>query len=145
MEGGVIEGAGLGDPLLHAGVPSDGTTEIQTITVTPDTSAGGTYKLSYEGFVTAALADTATAAQVQAALRALPSIGSAGVTVTGSTGGPYTITFGGNLVKLDVSDLLVETEDGVGVVQAVDTPGVTATQREAALGALLHDTTNRIL
>ena len=45
------------------------------------------------------IAYDASAVQVQSALNALPSIGGAGgsVNVSGADGGPYTITFGGNL------------------------------------------------
>lgn len=70
-----------------------GVDEVQTATIT-GTPTGGTFKLGYNGQVTAAIAYNATGATVQAALRALSRLGS-GVTVSGGAGGPYIITFTG--------------------------------------------------
>jgi hypothetical protein len=64
--------------------------EVDTITIT-GSPAGGTFTLSFGGFTTAGLAVGATASQVQAALNGLS--GFPGVTVAGSDGGPYTVTF----------------------------------------------------
>ncbi len=74
---------------------------VQTVTVTAAT--GGTFTISFEGndgfpptvHTTAAIAYDANIAQVQAALDALPNIGTGGVTVTG-TPGAYVITFTGS-------------------------------------------------
>jgi hypothetical protein len=66
--------------VTETGVPTAGTF---TATVT----AGGTTT------TTSALAQAATAAAVQAALVALTNVGAGGATVTGSNGGPYTVTF----------------------------------------------------
>lgn len=82
-----------------------GTSEVQTVTLT-GSPGGGTFTLAYKGQVTTALAYNATAATVQAALRLLSRIGPTGVTVTGSAGGPYTLTFGGKLANLDVESLV---------------------------------------
>lgn len=62
--------------------------EVQTITVT---ASGGTYTLTVGGQTTSALANSANAAAIQAALQALSSVGTGKATVTGS--GPYTVTF----------------------------------------------------
>lgn len=72
---------------------------IQSLTVD---ATGGQFKLSFGGDTTADLAYNATAAQVQSALRALPSIGNGNVTVTsgpGDAGGtvPYGVFFEGSL------------------------------------------------
>lgn len=64
-------------------------TQVATINGSP---TGGTFTLSSAGSTTAALAYNAAAATVQTALRGFGGI-FAGVTVTGSAGGPYTITF----------------------------------------------------
>ncbi len=54
---------------------------------------GGTFTLTFRGQTTAIVAYNATAATVKAALDAISTIGT--VTVTGSDGGPWTVTFGG--------------------------------------------------
>ena len=72
---------------------------IQSLTVD---ASGGQFKLSFGGDTTADLAYNASAAQVQSALRALPSIGAGNVSVTGGPGGPggavpYGVFFEGSL------------------------------------------------
>ncbi len=70
------------------------TAEVQTVTIT-GSPGGGTFTLSFGSQTTGAIAYNATAAAVQTALEALPAIVPGDVTVTGSAGGPYTVTFGG--------------------------------------------------
>jgi hypothetical protein len=149
----VIEG---GLEYQNAGAPVNGTNEVQTLTIggTPD---GGTFKLKYDGQITAAITWSATTgtllANIQAALRALATIGSAGVTCTegslASGVGTVTITFGGNLAKLAVPTISVYLNSLTGtaptLAMAETTPGVTATARGAAVGAVLMDTTNKVL
>lgn len=142
-----------GSPLRNAGVPSDGTTEVQTLTI-GGTPTGGTFTLSYKGFTTTPISWTATDAtlisDVDAALEALPSIGTGGITAADGTLtsgiGTITLTFAGNHVKLAV-DLI--TADGAlltgtapTAVVTETTAGVTATHRGCPKGALCIDTTN---
>jgi len=63
---------------------------VQVVTIT-GVPTGGTFTLSIGGATTAALAFNAAAATVQTAIRALGTAW-AGATVTGSAGGPYTVT-----------------------------------------------------
>jgi hypothetical protein len=96
------------------------TPEIQTLTPT-----GGPWKPS-AGAPT--IADTATAAEVQAAILADPSLGYTGTSghattpgydnarVTGNPGGPYTVTFAGVLAGVDV-DTLAPTAANVATTQ----------------------------
>jgi len=57
-------------------------------------ATGGTFTLTFGGYTTATPIDyNATAATVQAALRALPSVGSSNATVTSGSVGNYTVTF----------------------------------------------------
>jgi hypothetical protein len=67
-----------------AGAPGAGTDEVQTITI-GGTPTGGTFKLGFKGQTTAAIAWSATnatlIANIQAALRALATIGGANVNV----------------------------------------------------------------
>lgn len=64
----------------------------------PVSATGGTFTITIEGQVTAAISATATAAELLAALEALPNIDKGDVTVTGGPGDatgtkPYVITF----------------------------------------------------
>lgn len=74
--------------------------EVQVVTVN-GSPTGGTFTLTLSGQTTAAIAFDAAAATVQTALRALSNVGSTGVTVTGSAGGPFTATFAAALGELD--------------------------------------------
>lgn len=69
-----------------------GTNAVQTVTLGSG-NTGGTFTLTFGGQTTSALAYNATSSAVSGALQALLSIGSGNVTVTGSAGGPYTVTF----------------------------------------------------
>jgi hypothetical protein len=115
--------------------------EVQSETVT---ATGGTYTLTWPNGengpeTTTALAYNAAAATIQAALRALPGIGSTGVTVTGT--GPYTITFGGTLAGTPVPQLVVDATLATGgtVTMSTTTQGVTAVGAQAIAG-ILYDT-----
>ncbi len=66
--------------------------EQQSLTVT-GSPGGGTFKVTAEGQETAAIAYNAAAATVQSALEALSTIGSGNVSVSGSAGGPWTVTW----------------------------------------------------
>src|SRR5207249_5649651 len=80
-------------------------TEEQTVTVTGagGKGGGGTFTLTFNGQTTTALAYNATAAQVQAALNALSSVGGVGGSVTVSlANGVYSVAFGGNLRGQDL-------------------------------------------
>lgn len=110
-----------------------GTNEIQTVTVD---ATGGTFKLSYENVQTGTIAENASAATVETALEGLSSIGAGNVDVTGSAGGPYTVTFQGELkyrnVPMLVGDATGLTGGASTVVIAQSTPGVASTQTNGA-------------
>jgi len=135
----------------NAGVPVDGTNEVQTIT--PDAApAAGTFKLAFDGYQTADLDFDVSAANMQTALNGLDSIGTSGVGVTLSEG-VYTVTFSGanvnkraqNLITVVDSALLDSGEAAVTLTVAEGTAGVTSTAHGALKGALLIDTTNGVL
>lgn len=67
-----------------------GTNEVQTLTLS---ATGGTFTLTYSGQTTTAIAYNAAASAVELALEALSNLVPAEVAVSGSAGGPYTITF----------------------------------------------------
>ena len=149
IQGGKVMEATFG-PYYNAGAPVNGTDEVQTLTVT-GTPTGGTFKLTYEGFETpSTIAYNANAAAVQAALEAIPAIGSGGVVCGGGAlpGVAVTITGAGNLGKKALSLITVTSKAFTGgsspdaaVVET--TPGVDATARGAEPGATLVDTTNK--
>jgi len=67
---------------------------------------GGAWTLGFQGVWTAPIAAGATAAEVQAALGALETVGTPNVTVTGNDGGPYTVEFVGTLANQPLPQLL---------------------------------------
>jgi hypothetical protein len=106
------------------GTPAD---ETQTLTIGGATGGTFTLALDYEGLsgTTAAIAFGATAAAIQAALEAIRPIKTGNVTVAGSVGGPFTITFAGKLAKANIP-LLTRTDSttgGTGVAIAAGTNG----------------------
>lgn len=152
--GHIIEGVARG--WQSAGAPSGGTDEVQTITI-GGTPTGGTFRLGFAGFTTGDIAWSATnntlRDNVDAALEALPTIGTGGVTtavgtMTGGIG-TLTVTFAGNLGKRAVPTITVASNDLTGTDPTVavteTTAGVDATGLSAPKGAMLTDTANGLL
>lgn len=149
--GTVIEGAL--DGYTSAGAPVAGTDAVQTLTI-GGTPTGGTFKLALEGFTTAAITWSATnatlLANIDAALEALPSIGTGGVTTAAGTLtagiGTITLTFTGDRGKQPVTLATVADNSLTGtsptLALATTTPGVRPSGQGAAIGATLTDTTN---
>jgi hypothetical protein len=119
----------------------DSTDEVQT--VTEGGSGLTSFTLTFSGQTTASLDDQATAAEVQAALEALSNIGEGNVAVTGSAGGPYTVTFKGDLANQDVAQMTATPTGGTGTVTVATTTagGADATSdgREVLAGFLYTD------
>lgn len=143
---GIIEGAG-GIPRRMAGVPGAGTTEVQTLTLS-DVPASGKFRVGYNGSYTDLLDWNVSAADMQTALRALPTIAGANVGV-GLVGQVYTLTFAAELAKRDLpmcttADNTLKTAGAADITIAVaaGTPGVTAAFRGCPVGTLVMDTTN---
>ena len=131
-----------------SGAPSNGTSEVQTLTVT-GTPTGGTFVLEFKGQRTDPIDFDADAAAVDAALEALPSIGTGGVTCGGGAlpGTPVTITFAGKnaaraqpLITVPVNSLTGGTTPAAAVAET--TPGVNGTLRDAPIGTPYVDTAN---
>ena len=85
-------------------VGSPGGNEVQLVTITT-VPTGGTFTLTYAGQTTSNIAYNASAATVDAALEALSNIGAGDVAVTGSAGGPWTVTFGTALANTNVAQM----------------------------------------
>lgn len=86
--------------------------EVQTVTLTGAT--GGTFTLSYSSQTTSALAYNASASAVQTALEGLSNLAPGDVAVSGSPGGPYTITFGGTLTGVDAATIVADASSLTG-------------------------------
>lgn len=85
--------------------------EVQTVTIT-GSPTGGTFTLTYSGQTTSGIAYNATANAVKSALQALSTVGNGNVAVTGSAGGPYTVTFQGDLAGINAAAM---TASGAGL------------------------------
>lgn len=102
-----------------------GTAEVQTITEATAITAG-TYTISFNGQTTVALDFDSTAAEVQAALEDLSTIGTGNIVVTGGPvqTTPLTLTFAGNLSG-NQPEVTVDVTALTGTVTvATATPGV---------------------
>jgi hypothetical protein len=96
-----------------------GTDEVQTIT---EGGSGLTsYTLTYSAQTTTSITANAAASAVQSALEALSNIAVGDVAVTGSAGGPYTVTFGGALASTNVAQMTATPTGGTGTVTITTT------------------------
>lgn len=118
-----------------------GTTfSVNKVTTLAINGATGTYVLTYDGLSTSAIAVGATTAAVQAALQALTNIGANNVTVTGTPGTSYTITWTGALAGVDVSLLTISGFTGGPPTITNTTPGgLTKLTRAASLSLTIPD------
>jgi hypothetical protein len=135
----------------NAGAPVNGVDEVQSLA---STATGGTFALTFTNPLTGVSAKTApiafnaSAATIQAALRALSNMPTAGVV---GAGGPLptavTLTFAGDLSGIDVPIVVADNALATGgtAVPSTTTAGVSGTERGRGKGSLLSDTTNAIL
>jgi len=124
---------------------------VQTLTIggTPAQEEGSTFALGFDGYVTSAIEWSSTnaslLANIDAALEALPSLGTGNVQAAEgditSGVGTITLTFGGGLAKKVVPLVSVEDNSLAGTDPTVEveetTPGVNATYRGAGTGSML--------
>jgi hypothetical protein len=139
-----------GAEIFYAGVPVNGVSEVQRLTIT-GTPTGGTFTLTWSGQTTAAIAYNATAAVVQAALEALSNIDVGEVACSGGPlpGTAVDITFqnglgGKNQPAATTTDSLTGGSSPASAI-TTPTPGVQGTYRGAAFGAILLDTVNGVI
>lgn len=134
FDAGVSVGFGA-DNKLHA-LASAGTPTNEVVTLTKTGSpTGGDFKLTFGGDETAAIAHNASAATVQAALEALDSIGEDNVSVSGSAGGPWTVTFVGALAGENVGAITLTDNDLTGG----STPSVSISVGVAGAGTVVSE------
>lgn len=130
--------------LRYAGVPSTGTSEVQTITLSDFGAC--TLRLTFMGFyadiVLAGTEDnTAIDTAVTAALEGLASIGSGNVTVavTGTTNRAIAVTFAGALAKLVVPAITASVSGG-SAVQATLSTNLTGSNNDLTYTAVTPGT-----
>lgn len=102
-----------------------------TWTVTLGTQSSGNFTLTYKSQTTGNIAYNATSGTVQTALAALSSIPAGTVAVSGSAGGPYTVTFSGALAT-DSSTL-------TGTFSSLTTPGNASIASNVVSNVIQHD------
>lgn len=133
---GIVTATGLAGPYT-----GDSTDEVQTLTV--GGSGLTSFTLTFGGQTTDAIPAAATGADVQEALEALSTIGAGNVTVTGASGGVWTVTFQGDLANTNVAQLTTTPTGGTGTVTAATTTagGADASSdgREILAGFLFTD------
>lgn len=79
-----------------------GANAVQTVTVNGSPSE---FTLSLNGTPTPGITYPATAAMVQTGLEGLPNVATGDVSVSGDLGGPYEVTFQGNLAKQNIATM----------------------------------------
>lgn len=135
---GIVTATGLAGPYT-----GDSTDEVQTLT---EGGSGLTsFTITFDGDTTESLDDDATAAQVQAALEALDSVGEGNVVVTGGplASGAFTVSFVGDLANTNVPAMTTTPTGGTGTVVVATTVAGgadgSADGREVLAGFLLTD------
>lgn len=113
------------DPVF---IQSAGAAEAQTLTIT-GVPTGGTYRLTFDGQQTAAIAYNANAAAIQTALVALSNVDLGDITVTGT--GPFTFTFAGQYQNENVPQITAQASFTGGTAPAANM----ATTTQGALSA----------
>lgn len=152
INAGSAAGVAAGEPVAvstasNGQFTAPGTNEVQTITP-GGTITGGTWNITFNGYTTSNLAYNATAAQVQAALEALPSIGTGNILVTGGplTSGPFTLTFVVDLGYMDVPQITLTnnlTGTSPTITAATTTQGVAHSPN--SIGTALTDVASNLV
>jgi hypothetical protein len=106
-------------PAINAGSSANLPVDPHIQSVTVQGTLTGSFTLTFNGQTTSSFVVNATAAAVQAALNALPTIGAGNATVT-QTGNVYTVTFTGPLS--DNTTLLTGTGSGGVTVSVIAAP-----------------------
>lgn len=148
--GNSVIAGGIAMPLPMSGQPSSGATGFYILTF-GGTPTGGTFTITFDGYTTDAITWSSTnstlVSNIDAALEALPSVGTSGVTTAAlnmSSGiGTISLTLAGNLLSKaytapTVSSSLTGTSPTLAVTEAI--AGVNASFRGCAAGAVVVDT-----
>jgi hypothetical protein len=119
-------------------IQREGEDEQQTITISGSPS-GGTFTLTFLDDTTDAIARNATATTVKNELEELGTIGYGDLTVTGSAGGPWVITFGGTLTATDVPTLTATSSLTGGSSPAIAVTTTNTTRKSVSRAISLVD------
>jgi hypothetical protein len=95
--------------------------EKQTVTIGGSPTGGDTFTLTFDGYPTTALAYNAPLLTVDAALEALPNVGANNVTVAGTPGVSYVVSFAGALGGADQPMMAATSSWGGGTAVTVTT------------------------
>lgn len=95
--------------------------KVQTITISGTPAGGATLTVTGGGQPTTALPTSATGAELQAAIAALPAVGVGNVAVIGPAGGPWECTFKGALGAQNLPQMTAQLSAGSGATVAVAT------------------------
>lgn len=105
-----------------------GVNHVATVTISGGPT-GGTFTITVNGQTTSGIAYNAAAGTVQTALEALSNVDSGDVSVAGSAGGPYTLTFGGDLANV----LVTVSADGSSLTGGSSPDAVAATTQAGGI------------
>jgi hypothetical protein len=107
---------------------------VQTITLT-GTPTGGNFTISWDGEgPTTAIAYNAAAATVQTALETLANVDTGDIVVTGSAGGPWTLTWANDYANIDVP---LVTCNSAGLTGGTTPTAVPASSNERHMDCLI--------
>lgn len=95
VAGSTSNGGAAGVEIEVAQSGGGGVNMVQRVSL-PAGITGGSFTLSFEGQTTSALTYDESAADIEAALKALSNIGASDVSVTGDDGGPWLVEFTGD-------------------------------------------------
>ncbi|MDB5856869.1 MAG: Hemolysin-type calcium-binding region, partial [Ramlibacter sp.] len=117
----------------------EGASEVVMISLTGETTTGGTFTLTFDGQTTRAIAFDATSPTLKSALLELSNIGDEDISVSRPVaGGPWYVTFRGPAAGLSVEDLSASGTALVGggsITVTVTTQGAAATNSLAGIEA----------
>jgi hypothetical protein len=116
---------------IPPGATTSASNQQETVTIT-GSPTGGTFTLTHAGQTTGTIAYNASAATVQSALQALSNVGlnsvtgAANVAVSGSAGGPWVVTWQGNLGGLPLGVMTANSAGLTGGTSPTATPAITS-------------------
>jgi NHL repeat len=117
--------------------PLNAVNEVESVTVA---ATGGVFTLAFKGEASVEIALNATAAEIQAALEAIPALGAGQVAVSGEPGGPWSVEFTGARADENVPELIANpgalTGPEPSAVVATTTPGFSLFDDRAANAAI---------
>ena len=131
-----------GTEFLYITFDQQAVSEVQTLTYTNGTDTIGHFRLAFRGDITSDLTYASTAANIEAAMNALPSMIKANLTVvaSGTAANTFTLTFSpGGPVTDQVTALVSNLQNASNVVESIATTVSTPGQRGFTNGTYYVD------